>query len=243
MPPAVDLPTAPSANPAEAARLVKAFLLSSRSEEPSVAEFTEDSGPLHLSLEPLQKLIAVFSVTECYMCQILSSPRRIVRSIGRADFNYTTFGAVVCKWVSFDLSRWRNRGGCAPAADRQIPASGDLCITTVCQDTRTEAEARKINGPPWAKRPQPPTRHSRTLVTPFPPTPPRHSHANHYVIPAACHVISRCPCRHSRVGGNLDARYCGVSRCARDPTTSPARCGRGGAWSRQRRAGRRRGRA
>ena len=132
-PPAVDLPTAPSANPAEAARLVKAFLLSPRSEEPSVAEFTKDSGPLHLSLEPLQKLIPVFSVTECYMCQILSSPRRIVRSIGRIDFNYTTFGTVVCKWVSFDLSMCgRNRGGCAPAADRQIPASGDLCITTVC---------------------------------------------------------------------------------------------------------------
>ena len=157
-PPAVDLPTAPSANPAEAARLVKAFLLSSRSEEPSVAEFTKDSGPLHLSLEPLQKLIAVFSVTECYMCQILSSPRRIVRSIGRADFNYTTFGAVVCKWVSFDLSRWRNRGGCAPSADRQIPASGDLCITNVCQDTRTEAEARKINGAAIGKTsPNPPT--------------------------------------------------------------------------------------
>lgn len=90
-PPAVDLPAAPSANSAEAARLVEAFLLSSRSEEPSVAEFTEDSGPLHLSLEPLQKLIAVFSVTQCYVCQILSSPRRIVRSIGRTAFNYTTF--------------------------------------------------------------------------------------------------------------------------------------------------------
>ena len=206
-PPAVDLPTAPSANPAEAARLVKAFLLSSRSEEPSVAEFTKDSGPLHLSLEPLQKLIPVFSVTECYMCQILSSPRRIVRSIGRADFNYTTFGTVVCKWVSFDLSRWRNRGGCAPAADRQIPASGDLCITTVgCQDTRTEAEARKINGPPWAKRPQPP-----------------------YVIPAI-HP------RHSRntLPSFPRRRESGCARRARVATTYPPPSGRGGAWSLQR---------
>ena len=122
-PPAVDLPAAPSANSAEAARLVEAFLLSSRSEEPSVAEFTKDSGPLHLSLEPLQKLIPVFSVTECYVCQILSSPRRIVRSIGRTDFNYTTFGTIFCKWVSFDLSMYKNLGGYTPPQTARFPPS------------------------------------------------------------------------------------------------------------------------
>ena len=53
----------------------------------------------------------------------------------------------------------------------------------VSQDTRTEAEARKIDGPPWAKRPQPPTS-----------------------FPQYTHAIPATPCRHSRVGGNLDTR-------------------------------------
>lgn len=69
-PDAVGLPAASSANSPEAPCLVEAFLFSSRSEELSVPQFTEDSGPLHLGLEAFQKLIAVFSVTECYMCQI-----------------------------------------------------------------------------------------------------------------------------------------------------------------------------
>jgi len=34
--------------------------------------------------------------------------------------------------------------------------------------------------------------------------------------------------RHSRVGGNLDVRVCGVPIAVRDPTTSPSPCGRGG---------------
>lgn len=93
-PDAVGLPAASSANSPEAPCLVEAFLFSSRSEELSVPQFTEDSGPLHLGLEAFQKLIAVFSVTECYMCQILSSPMRIVRLVGRVEFHYTTSGAV-----------------------------------------------------------------------------------------------------------------------------------------------------
>lgn len=95
---AVDLPAAPSANSPEAPCLVEAFLFSSRSEELSVPQLTEDSGPLHLGLEAFQKLIAVFSVTECYMCQILSSPMRVVRMVGRVEFHYTTSGAVVGKF-------------------------------------------------------------------------------------------------------------------------------------------------
>ena len=38
--------------------------------EPPVAQLTQYSGPLHLGLKSLQQLIAVFSVTERYMCQL-----------------------------------------------------------------------------------------------------------------------------------------------------------------------------
>ena len=45
---------------------------------------------------------------------------------------------------------------------------------------------------------------------------------------AGLNVISSAPirhsrflCRHSRVGGKLDARYCGVSRCVRCYDVSP----------------------
>ena len=52
------------------------------------------------------------------------------------------------------------------------------------------------------------------------------------VIPAKAGIWTRDPMasaamgygirRHSRVGGNLDARYCGISRCARSYDVSPA---------------------
>ena len=103
-PDAVGLPAAPSANSPEAPCLVEAFLFSSRSEELSVPQFAEDSGPLHLGLEAFQELIAVFSVTECYMCQILSSPMRIVRLVGRVEFHYTTSGAVDGKFGAESFS-------------------------------------------------------------------------------------------------------------------------------------------
>ena len=58
-----------SANSAETPRLVETPLFSLRSEEPPVSQLAKDAGPLHLGLEPLQELIAVFSITECYVCQ------------------------------------------------------------------------------------------------------------------------------------------------------------------------------
>ena len=68
-PPDETLAIAATADAAETPGLVEALLFSLRTEEPSVSQLTQDSRPLHLGLEPLQKLVAVFSITECNVCQ------------------------------------------------------------------------------------------------------------------------------------------------------------------------------
>ena len=68
-PPDEALAIAAAADAAETPGLVEALLFSLRTEEPSVSQLTQDSRPLHLGLEPLQKLVAVFSITECNVCQ------------------------------------------------------------------------------------------------------------------------------------------------------------------------------
>ena len=80
LPPDAVLAIAATADSAETPRLVEALLFSLRPEEPSVSQLTQDSRPLHLGLEPLQKLLAVFSITECNVCQF-SSPKQIGRVI------------------------------------------------------------------------------------------------------------------------------------------------------------------
>ena len=88
-----------TADSAEAPRLVEALLLSSRAEEPPIAQLTQDSRPLHLGLKSLQQLFAVFSVTERYVCQfsafsIFSKTNRAGHLARRTD--YTTSRTLNC---------------------------------------------------------------------------------------------------------------------------------------------------
>ena len=97
-----------TADASEAPGLVEALLLSSRPEEPSVAQLAQNSRPLHLGLKSLQKLIAVFSITERYVCQfslfsILSKTNRAGRSARQKD--YITSGAVNCNDDTDDLTK------------------------------------------------------------------------------------------------------------------------------------------
>ena len=99
MPCGVGLAVAAAADAAEAPGLVESLLLSLRTEEPPVPQLTKDSRPLHLGLKSLQKLIAVFSITERYVCQvsvfsIFSKTNRAGRSARQTD--YTTIETVNC---------------------------------------------------------------------------------------------------------------------------------------------------
>ena len=92
----VGLAVSATADSAEAPGLVETLLLPSRSEEPPVAQLTKYSRPLHLGLKSLQKLFAVFSITERYMCQlsIFSKTNRAGHSARRTD--YTTSRTLSC---------------------------------------------------------------------------------------------------------------------------------------------------
>ena len=74
-----------TADASEAPGLVEALLFSPRTEEPPVAQLTQNSRPLHLGLKSLQKLFAVFSVTERYVCQFSILSIFIQKQIGRAS--------------------------------------------------------------------------------------------------------------------------------------------------------------
>ena len=93
------LAVAAAADAAEAPGLIESLLLPLRTEEPPVPQLAKNSRPLHLGLKSLQKLIAVFSITERYVCQvpvfsIFSKTNRAGRSARRTD--YTTIGTVNC---------------------------------------------------------------------------------------------------------------------------------------------------
>ena len=99
MPCGFGLAVAATADATEAPGLIESLLLSLRAEEPPVPQLTKNSRPLHLGLKSLQKLIAVFSITERYVCQvsvfsIFSKTNRAGRSARQTD--YTTIETVNC---------------------------------------------------------------------------------------------------------------------------------------------------
>ena len=58
-----------AAETSQAALLVQAGLLALRLEVAAVPELSEDSGPLHRGLEPLQEALPVLTIAECYKRQ------------------------------------------------------------------------------------------------------------------------------------------------------------------------------
>jgi hypothetical protein len=64
------LAVAAATDAAEAPGLIEPLLLPLRTEEPPIPQLAKYSRPLHLGLKSLQKLIAVFSITERYVCQV-----------------------------------------------------------------------------------------------------------------------------------------------------------------------------
>ena len=63
-----------AAHAPEASLLVEAGLLAFGSEEAAVPQLAEDSRALHRGLEPLQKTLAVFTVSKRYIRQRKASP-------------------------------------------------------------------------------------------------------------------------------------------------------------------------
>ena len=76
---------AAAAQTAEAAGLVEPLLLALGPEEPTVPQLAQDSGALHGGLEPLEQLLAVFTVPKRDERQITSPPRAIPTNRGRAN--------------------------------------------------------------------------------------------------------------------------------------------------------------
>ena len=109
-----------AADAAETPGLIESLLLSLRTEEPPVSQLAKNSRPLHLGLKSLQKLLAVFSITERYVCQvsifsIFSKTNRAGRSARRTD--YTTIEMVNCN----DKRRQGNDIYVKSPASRRIP--------------------------------------------------------------------------------------------------------------------------
>ena len=112
-----------TADAPEAPGLVETLLFSSRTEEPPVAQLAQNSRPLHLGLKSLQKLFAVFSVTERYVCQfsifsIFSKTNQAGHSARRTD--YTTSRTANCNDITDEVTK--SMTAALPHAESRVSA-------------------------------------------------------------------------------------------------------------------------